>query len=207
MKNSKIPQAVQEKAFTVVAAHIAAAGLRIEENFRVSDQGMALTHRAAAVLKATGCPIAIPGNDSLEGMGLDRTDGFFHPLSDHIETADRLGGGAMNTWACASLMVSVSLGWIESDCPDKPRKIMTEAIAGIAPNVSVAGLMEQARYSDAALLKIISLTKEGLDNQIQEAIELTKIIDSRLTILRFVSYNNHIPDRGFLNDNNYRNRP
>jgi hypothetical protein len=63
---------IHEQAYKTIAAHLTKAGLRLEDNFRVSDQGFAVTHRAAAVLKATGCPVEVPSNDSLAGVGITR---------------------------------------------------------------------------------------------------------------------------------------
>ena len=169
------PPLVYEQATKVLAQDLQASGLRIENHFRVCDQGMALTHEAIAVMRKTGFPLPIEGNDSIAGFGLARDGGFWHPLSEQFsEKESGVEGGAMNNWAAASLLINASLGWIESSDRTRPLGMVKESVGKAAPTVAVDELMESARYSDAALMKLVTLTKEGLDTAIAHAFDKRK---------------------------------
>lgn len=162
MKN--IPPAIVEKAFEHLAGHLQAEGLRIEDHLRVSDEGMALTHQAAAAMKKTGFPFAVPSNRSIKGMGIPRDGSFLHPLSESTPEAEcGVEGGAMNLWYSASVFVSVAMGWMESDDPTKALGIVKETVSSASPTTSAKKLIEAARYSDPSLLKLIGLVKDGLE--------------------------------------------
>lgn len=157
-------QVIIEKSFETIANHIKADGLRVEDHFRVSDQGIALTHKAAKAMKKTGFPHKIPSNKSLKGLGLPRDGSFFHPLSEAESEEDSgVEGGLANLWLSASIFVNFAMGWEPSDDSSKSITLVKGCVSKANPMISVDRLMEAARYSDPKLLKLVSLTKEGLD--------------------------------------------
>lgn len=174
MPTPPVNEYVRSVAYEIMADQLEAAGLRLEDNFRVSDQGMALSHDGARVIAKTGFPMKLEGNESLEHMGISRTGGFWHPLSKMIsEQESGLEGGGLNLWASASFMVNAAAGWLKElpDTPDQAIAAITDAVSGVAPTVSIPQLMRAARYDDAALLKLIGLVQDGLQQKIDRAIE------------------------------------
>jgi hypothetical protein len=148
-------QLIQEKAYETIALHLGQAGLRLEDNLRVSDQGFAVTHQAAAVMKATGCPVVVPSNDTLDGLGLSRSP-FLHPLSEAY-------GDNMNLWCSASAMISFALGWVPGDHPSATaRQTVKALVTSVAPTVDADALLEASRYSDPSLLKLAGFVQDGL---------------------------------------------
>ena len=170
MKLPPLTSTIQETANAFLAAEIKKAGLRIEDNFRVSDEGIGLSYAAIAIMKRSGFPADIPGNESVAGMGLPRDGSFWHPLSESFDEKESgVAGGAMNMWASASLLTNVALGWVESSDISKPLGMVKESVGRVAPTVSLPALMDSARYSDPALLKLVGLVKDGLDAAMAEA--------------------------------------
>ena len=173
MKRPYPDSTIQETANAFLAAELKKAGLRIEDNFRVSDEGIGLSYAAIAIMKRSGFPAGnVPGNDSVAGMGLPRDGSFWHPLSESFsEKESGVAGGAMNMWASASLLTNVAMGWVESSDISKPLGIVKESVSRTAPTVSLPALMDSARYSDPALLKLVGLVKDGLDVAMSESFE------------------------------------
>ena len=170
MKKTPIPAVVQEKAFALMADDFEKHGLRLEDNFRVSSEGMAMTHAAARLINRAPLPMKVKGNDSLEGMGLNRDGGFWHPLSE-IKSEEESGieGGLMNLWASASIFISAAMGWSDLDATAS-LKVVEKQVGSVAPTVSIPELMRAARYDDAALLKLAGLVHQGLSQQFEKAL-------------------------------------
>ena len=156
---------IHEQAYKTIAAHLTKAGLRIEDNFRVADQGFAVTHRAADVLKATGCPVDVPSNDSLAGVGISRFP-FLHPLS-------AASGENFNLWGSASILISAALGWLPSEPQPQTTaaKNIRKLVSRVAPTVDIAALLEASRYSDQSLLKLTSLLHQALEQASSDSLK------------------------------------
>lgn len=167
------PPIAYEKGFALMADHLESAGLRLEDNLRVADAGIAFTHAAAAVINSSGTPAKVSGNKSLEGLGIDRSEGFWHPLTERY-TPEQCGGdpdGGMNMWGCASFFVSSALGWLPGLEPTaKGNAAVVELASAAAPTTDIKALMRAARYHDASLLKLVGLVQAGLTAKFDKAI-------------------------------------
>ena len=148
---------IQDIANRLMAQQIEKAGLRLEDNFRVADKGLALTHKAAKALARSGFSMKLPSNESIKHMGIDRTGGVWHPLSEE-------NNGNLNLWASASAFVGVAQGWVDDPNTGNPQSIevVRQLVASVTPNVSVDELRFTARYDDRALLRLIGLVQECL---------------------------------------------
>jgi len=160
-----VPPVIQESAYALLAEKIEEAGLRIEDHFRVGDTGFALSKEAAAAIARTGFPMALPSNDTLEGVGIARNADFFHPLSVAMtEKECGMEGGSMNMWGAASVLMKAGMGWMPSnDGGELARTNMANIIAVVSPTTSVSELMKAARYSDPRLMQLVELLHRGLD--------------------------------------------
>jgi len=149
----------------MLAKDIEASGLRIEDHIRWCQQGIVLSTEAAKIVADTVGPV-YPGNETLQGIGLDRTGGFIHPLSAPVGTE-----GHVNSWAAISIHVSVANGWqvVDGETQSASRGLIHESVNAVAPNVSVDELLYESRYSDAALLKLIVLAVDGLQLIVEKA--------------------------------------
>ena len=162
------------KSIEIMVDVIEEAGLKIEENIRVSDEGIGLTKAAVKAIAATGYPQIKKfgeGNETLEGMGLKRLGGFMHPLSE-THNAKELGlpEDGMNMWAVASIIVSGAFGWIEASV-EKCEGALKEAVLVAAPTTDVATLMKRSRYDDRALLRLCNLVQSGMDAKARAVFE------------------------------------
>lgn len=152
---------IHEQAYKVIAQQIEDAGLRLEDNFRASDQGFLVSDRAAAIMKAQGCPHEIPSVKSLEGLGIKRSP-FRHPLSDGDEKR------GLNFWFASSILISSALGWIPGEPPQPVAVQNLKMFVGKAsPLVDAIALMNAARYDDRSLMKLASLTAQGMEKLLQ----------------------------------------
>jgi len=152
---------IQSKATDRMADLLEERGLRIEDHFRVTDGGMALTCQAISAISLTGFPSVErlgKGNESLVRCGLDRTDGFVHPLTEGIEGTNE---GYVNTWGFVSLTIAVAMGWAEGD-QELTLGVLRAIISRSAPTLDLSLAMRRARYDDRALLKLCSYANEGL---------------------------------------------
>jgi len=171
---SWLPQDTQEEflsqANEMVAKELIKSGLRIEDHFRVSDNGIAFSNEAARFLASTGFPTPIPGNDSLMSLGLSRSS-FVHPLTE--QSLSDFGGKelepSINSWGVASLLINFAMGWIDDEPTEKARESILSSIPTVAPTVDVSRLMERSRYDDRALLRLCGLLQEAFDNSANKA--------------------------------------
>lgn len=166
-----------DEAIEVIAQTLQAAGLRLEDHLRVADAGIAVTRQAIEAIKATGYPNAADfgeGNASLEGLGLCRSP-FMHSLSEFYPQGAEPGidEDTMNLWAMASLLISAVMGWLDEP-PDEPETALANLKAVVivaAPTLDLEKLMFRARYDDASLLKLASLTHQGIQAKADLAFE------------------------------------
>jgi hypothetical protein len=154
-------------AFEVMAETITDAGLRIEDHFRVSDSGIALTREAVAAIAATGYPKIAElgtGNDDLDGMGTGRSP-YLHPLSEMDFDSD-----TTNIWGSVSIFINAAMGWFPGEAPtDEGMQVLKDAVTSAAPNVGFEILVSRARYDDRMLAKLASLAHEGLSGKFDKA--------------------------------------
>jgi hypothetical protein len=155
-------QTFHDSSYEIIAEQLTEAGLRLEDNFRVLDNGFVLTKAAIAAIKTTGFSAVEhfgSGVDSLAGVGI-RRDPFKHPLSEVSPDGEH-----MNLWMFASIGVSAALDWL-SEPPDNPQvainNIQRLVFAG-NPAIDFEKLLRQCRYDDRALMKLASLIKEGFE--------------------------------------------
>ena len=143
----------------LMAQVIEQAGLRLEDNFRVSDEGIAMTPAAAEAIAATGFPMTIEGTkpEVFEQMGINRKGGFVHPLAGQTN-------GWLNGWSTASMLVNAANGWVEPK-PAPPIAIReTKALVALVdPTISAEALLRAARYNDAKLMQLLSLINQGVE--------------------------------------------
>lgn len=159
-------QAFISESHEVLAQSLIDAGLRIEDHLRVCDQGLALTHAAIAAIKASGYPgteFDGLGNRSIDGLGLERSP-FQHPLSEYAAPNADIPEHHVNLWAFASLLISAAMNWMPKppDDPNAATRNLAELVAVASPTTSLSKLMFRARYDDGALMKLCSLTHQGL---------------------------------------------
>lgn len=154
---------IAQEAIAIIAEVLTSAGFRLEDNMRVIDEGVALTHDAVKALTASGYPgIAqfSKGNESLEGIGFSR-DEFCHPLADAMEAE---GEEWINNWALASMVIVGANGWAEAD-KQKCKQILTEVVSRVSPTTDINLMLHRARYDDRVLLRLCSLFVEGVEQQ------------------------------------------
>jgi len=152
---------IQSKATDTMADLLEEHGLRIEDHFRVTDEGIALTHQAISTISGTGFPGIErlgKGDETLAHCGLDRTDGFIHPLTEATEGKDER---YVNTWGFVSLTIAVAMGWAEGD-QELTLGVLGAIVSRSAPTLDLSLAMRRARYDDRALLKLCSYANEGL---------------------------------------------
>ena len=155
---------IQSKATDTMADILEEHGLRLEDHFRVTDGGMALTCQAISAISLTGFPSVErlgKGNENLVYCGLDRTGGFVHPLTEGIENTENTNEGYVNTWGFVSLTIAVAMGWAEGD-QELTLGVLRAIISRSAPTLDLSLAMRRARYDDRALLKLCSYANEGL---------------------------------------------
>lgn len=160
-----LPPLVYEKAFEMMAQHIESAGLHLEDNFRVSDAGLAFSHAAAAVINSSGTPMKVTGNASLAGLGIDRAGGFWHPLAERFEEPEP----GVNGYGFASLLISVASGWADEGVPEIAKESARAVVASSAPTTDFDRLLYLARFSDPALMKLIRLLNDGFESAFNRA--------------------------------------
>lgn len=156
-------QNIEAASHELVAEKLLAAGLRLEDHYRVCDQGVAMTYAAIDVIRQTGFPRAdeFGGNVSIEGMGISRSGAFVHPLT---EAQDANGQTFVNGLGFASMAISAANGWVESgDGGKTARETIASTVAIAAPTVDVDRMLFQARYDDRVLLRLASLISKGFD--------------------------------------------
>jgi hypothetical protein len=161
-------QIFRDSAYEIIAEQLTEAGLRLEDNFRVLDNGFVLTKAAIDAIKATGFSAVEhfgTGVDSLAGVGI-RRDPFKHPLSEVSPDGEH-----MNLWMFASIGISAALGWL-NEPPDNPEVAMTnirKMVFAANPAVDFEKLLRQCRYDDRALMRLASLIKEGFEKTAQSS--------------------------------------
>jgi len=163
------------KSIEVMAEVLTDAGLRLEDHLRVNDEGIGLTKQAVATIAATGYPGIKEfgeGNDSLEEMGLNRTNGFVHPLSEAIKPTKENGlpEDVLNLWAVVSMIISGAQGWTEAD-KDKCLEMLKELVSRSAPTADLNALLYRSRYDDRVLLKLCSLAHTAMEAKAVRAFE------------------------------------
>jgi hypothetical protein len=153
---------IHEQAYKLIAAQLAAAGLRLEDNFRTSEIGFLVSDRAAAVMRASGCPYDIPAVPSLEGLGIKRSP-FRHPLSDGDEKR------GINFWFAASILISCALGWVPDEPPSPTAQQNIKLfVSMVAPTVDTAAMLKASRYSDTSLMRLTSLIAEAMEQAAED---------------------------------------
>ncbi|MBW4526802.1 MAG: hypothetical protein KME18_16715 [Phormidium tanganyikae FI6-MK23] len=158
-------------AYSIIADVIGEAGLRIENHFRVCDRGVALTHAALKAIADTGFPEMAKlgkGSESLQGFGVDRANGFYHPLG---ETFQHQGEDCINSWGVASMLVSSAAGWIEDCDSEQGFKSLQMFVSQVAPTVDVQEMLRQSRYDDRSLLRLVQLASDGMTAKAQQSHE------------------------------------
>jgi hypothetical protein len=158
---------VNDAAYEVIAGVLTEAGLRLEDNMRASDRGMALSHQAIAAVAATGFPgIDQLESGDLEGVGLQRTP-WWHPLSEFSEDREY-----MNMWASSSFFVSAALGWVpDEEQSEKAIDLIKSLVGRIAPTLDTETLLHRCRYDDRSLLKLTELVHRGMGQQFDQAFQ------------------------------------
>lgn len=169
-------QEVYARSLEIMAEVLEKSSLRLEDHMRVTDEGIALTKEAVEAIAATGFHKIYEygkGNDSLEGVGIDRTDGFVHPLSEVIGKTEENGlpEDCLNLWFCISLMISVAQGWTKGN-KESSLEMLRECVGRSAPTASLEMLMRRSRYDDRVLLQLCNLAHSGLDAKAKASLGL-----------------------------------
>ncbi len=157
-------------AYSLMAQAIEVSGLRIEDHFRVCDHGVAMTHDAISVIASTGFPPVAEfgqGNDSLTGVGIDRTGGFIHPLSE-VHQKEYL-----NSFFVVSMTISATLNWLDEppDNPETPRSFLRDCVSRVAPTLDLETMLFRVRYDDRALMQLASYAERGFTAIAQKAVD------------------------------------
>ena len=156
-------QMMNDSAFEIMAETLTDTGLRLEDHMRVNDQGVGLSKVAIAAIAATGYENMEAwgeGNETLEGMGLNRSP-WMHPLAEFSPDHKN-----MNLWASASLFISAALGWVPDEDESPPaRELIRESVSLVAPTLDTGILLQRCRYDDRALLKLTELVHRGQQQQ------------------------------------------
>lgn len=151
---------LHEAAHSIIAEVLENAGLRLEDHMRVTDRGVALTREAVKAIADTEFPQVAEfgeGNETLAGIGLDRGDGFIHPLSATMDGNSEY----LNSWAVVSMTVSGALEWTDAN-QNKCLEFLQTCVSTVAPTVDLPTLTRRARYDDRALMKLCSYCQDGL---------------------------------------------
>lgn len=160
---------LHSEAYETMAKVLTDAGLRLEDNLRVTDEGVALTKQAIAVFADTGFPEVDAfgeGNETLDDVGLGR-DPFWHHLSDFQGAGER---AMMNLWMAASFIINGANGWIADD--DGSRKPSRNGLrnakrlaAVVAPTLDTEKLLYRTRYDDRELLKACEILHRAMESR------------------------------------------
>ena len=157
------------QGYAVIADVLEQAGLRLEDHLRVDERGMAVSVAAVKVITETGCPRVSDfgsGCESIAEVGIDRTNGWLHPLSErHPDNPD-----FVDLWAAASVMISAAMKWIQSD-GDAAIEALKAVVFIAAPTVDLTAMLRTCRYDDRALLKLCSLAHDGFERKFQQAFD------------------------------------
>jgi hypothetical protein len=159
---------VNDAAYEVIAGVLTEAGLRLEDNMRASDRGLALSTQAIAAVAAIGFPgiDQLGEGTDLEGVGLPRSP-WWHPLSEFSEDREY-----MNIWASASFFVSAALGWVpDEEQSEKAIDLIKSLVGRIAPTLDTDTLLHRCRYDDRSLLKLTELVHRGMGQQFDQAFQ------------------------------------
>lgn len=163
----------QSVANDVMAEILENEGLRLEDHFRVTDQGIALSCEAVEAIRKTGFPdmhLLEDGNESLDGMGLSRSP-FFHPLSEVFEPCEHHPEKTLNGYMVASITISGAMGWDESADPGKCRSFLKKLVFCHRPEFDVEQALSQCRYDDRVLLRLANYAANGIDAKARAAME------------------------------------
>jgi|GEM_PF-3570248 len=160
------------QGYAIIADFLEQAGLRLEDSLRVSDQGVAFSIAAVKVLIATNPNYPRvsdfgSGCESIAEVGIDRTNGFLHPLSERYPENPEY----VDLWAAASVVISAAMQWIESD-GDTARQALEEFVSIVAPTLDLKTMLKACRYDDRALLKLCNYAHDGLERKCQQAFDL-----------------------------------
>lgn len=162
---------LMDAAYEIMAQSIEDAGLRLEDHFRVSDQGAALSCEAVRAIADTGFPRIAEfgaGNESLDGVGIDRNP-FMHHLSEFMEGNREY----INSWAAISLIVTIAQGWDEGN-RETAQHSLEAMVFSVAPTLDLPTLQRRARYDDRSLLQLASYAERGFNAIAQKAVDNRK---------------------------------
>lgn len=159
-----------ERNIQEIARILEKSKLRLEDHFRCLDSGAVFTKAALRMLAHRGFDFApAVGVDSLIGIGIDRSGGFRHPLTERI-TEDINGNPEpmTNLWGVASGIISGANGWIIAN-REVCLAMAVEAVKTVDLKLDAMGLLYQARYSDPALMRLAMIVHDGLEIKCEEA--------------------------------------
>ena len=167
----EIHQNIEATGMEIMADILTDAGLRLEDHFRVADDGVMLSKEALLAIAATGYQKMAEfgeGNtlEAIASSGLGRSP-FIHRLSEFDHEKD-----FMNLWACASIVISTSMGWMPGEgATPQAKDAIADLLSVAAPTLDQARLIRQSRYDDRALLKLCSYAHSGLQGKCDRAFE------------------------------------
>lgn len=162
---------VYDQAYETIAQKLESIGLPLERNFRVSEHGFVLSALAVRMLTKLGLPefladAAHGGVSCIDGIGIDRIGGYWHPLSDHSRGAGDDPDGWVNSWGAASMAINAAAGWIDADS-EKGLEFLQWLVFSADPMIDVKHLLWKSRYDDRALMRLCQLASDGLSAKAQ----------------------------------------
>ncbi|MBD1857709.1 MULTISPECIES: hypothetical protein [Leptolyngbya] len=161
---------IQDEAFDILAEVVEAAGLRLEDHFRITDKGIALTAPGLKAIADTGFPKMEDFGkpfDSLEGVGLKRISGFYHPL---CETFEHRGEDCVNSWAVASMCINSAAGWLPDVDSEQGYRSLELFVSQVSPTADVRKLLWRSRFDDRALMRLCQLAADGMTAKAAQSI-------------------------------------
>lgn len=93
--------------------------------------------------------------ENFQGVGVDRSTIFMHPLASGIQ------GKTLNSWGAASGLISTALSWSGDGDPELCRKNLAEAFRAVGRS-DLDHLLWLARFDDSALLELVAIAQEGI---------------------------------------------
>ncbi|BAS57410.1 hypothetical protein NIES2135_32260 [Leptolyngbya boryana NIES-2135] len=159
--NRGIQKHYQHALGTLLAERLTSLKVPLENAVRVSDSGVYLTVGACAVLEffpSSDSPIKVVEN--FQGVGVDRSTIFMHPLASGIQ------GKTLNSWGVASGLISTALGWSGDGDPELCRKNLLEAFRALGRS-DLDGYLWLARFDDSGLLEMVAIAQEGINRKLR----------------------------------------
>lgn len=159
--NRGIQKHYQHALGRLLAEQLTSLKVPLENSVRVSDDGVFLSIGACAVLEffpSPDSPIKVVEN--FQGVGIDRTTIFMHPLSSGIQ------GKTLNSWGAASGLISTALGWCGDGDPEICRKNLSEAFRALGRS-DLDGYLWLARFDDSGLLEMVAIAQEGINKKLR----------------------------------------